>query len=174
MRSLEIDPTLPATSEALDDLDPPEGWEARVRGLADVAGTVLASDPTSAARLLVRAARIAQRYGGSQAERLLGHAAQVDPLADEATLPLEDLLAAQERYDEIADLHWARLSQSLDAARAAELSQRLASRWILRFGQPARAIPFLEHALSLRPELGEAREILQRLPAIEAAGIGTA
>lgn len=174
VRSLEIDPTLPATTEALDDLEPPEGWEARVRGLADVAGTVLASDASSAARLLVRAARIAQRHGGPQAERLLGHAAQVDPLADEATLPLEDLLAGQERYDEIADLHWARLSETHDAARSAELAQRLASRWILRFGQPARAIPFLEHALSLRPDLGEAREVLQRLPAVESAGVGAA
>ena len=174
VRSLEIDPTLPATSEALDDLDPPEGWEARVRGLADVAGTVLSSDPASAARLLVRSARIARRFGGTQAERLLGHAAQVDPLADEATLPLEDLLASQERYDEIAELHWARLTQAPDAERAAELSQHFAARWILRFGAPSRAIPFLEHALALRPDLGEAREVLQRLPATEASGIGAA
>jgi tetratricopeptide (TPR) repeat protein len=172
VRSLEIDPTLPATTEALDDLEPPEGWETRVRGLADVAGTVLASDPTSAARLLIRAARIAQRHGGSQAERLFGHAAQVDPMADDATLPLEDLLASQERYDELADLHWARLTETRDANRSADLAQRLASRWILRFGQPLRAIPFLEHALSLRPDLGEARDLLQRLPQIEPTGAG--
>lgn len=172
VRSLEIDPTHTGTTEALDDLDPPEGWESRVRGLADVAGTVLSSDPSSAARLLVRAARIALRHGGTQAERLLGHAAQVDPLTDEATLPLEDLFASQERFDEIADLHWARLAQTPDAAHAAELCQRFAARWILRFGTPARAIPFLERALALRPDLGDAREVLQRLPTLEAGLVG--
>ena len=171
VRSLEIDPTSPATSEALDDLDPPEGWSARVRGLTDVAATVLPSDAAAAARLLVRAARIAQRHGGEQAERLLGHAAQVDPLEDDATLPLEDLLASQERYDEIAELHWTRLAGASDAARAAELAQRLAARWILRFGAPTRAMPFLEHASSLRPDLAEAREALQRLQHPPAPGV---
>ena len=165
VRSLEIDPTQVATTEALDDLDPPEGWEARVGGLADVAGTVLASDPSAAARLLVRAARIALRHGGTQAERLLGHAAQVDPLADDATLPLEDMLAAQERFDEIEELHWARIENRTSQETAADLCQTLAARWILRFGSAERAIPFLERAVALRPELEDARDVLERLPA---------
>lgn len=164
VRSLELDPTRLATSEALDDLHPPEGWEVRVSGLADVAGTVLASDPAAAARLLVRAARIAQRHGGAQAERLLGHAAQVDPLTDDATLPLEDLLASQERFDEIAELHWARINGQANAALGAALCQTLASRWILRFGRPDRAVPFLERAVGLRPELAEAKDVLERIP----------
>jgi tetratricopeptide (TPR) repeat protein len=151
------------TLAALGDLECPEGWQARSVKLAETAERSSETDPEGAARLFVRAGKIARRHDPDQCETYLRRAALLCPTLGAATLPFEDHLSSEGRLDELGSFHDELCDGVRDVSARADLLYRIGTRWILRFDQPARSIRFFQSALTLRPDLEHAAACLERV-----------
>ncbi len=124
-----------------------EDWLAEVEEISQQAA---ASDTTTAARLYLRAARILHFEVPEDPayESTLRRVLSFDPQHEQANSLLEALLANQQRFQDLADLHDKRAYAAADDSDRAELYRRFATAWTYRFKDRDRGAAFTAKALS--------------------------
>jgi|GEM_PF-4480450 len=132
----------------------PQGWQDIVDTLSAQAQD---ADSTTAARILLRAARIThlETPQADGYEELLSSALSNDPQSDNANFLYESLLAQQERWDDLEKHQNSRGYAAVDDAARARLYQRFALEWVQRFGDRERGARFFIKALRAAAENGE-------------------
>jgi tetratricopeptide (TPR) repeat protein len=146
-RALEKTPSAVRVKDALAALNyEPEFWQDEVDRLAESAGQ---EEPKTAARMLLRAARIMRieapedpRY-----QQLLERIFEYDLDDPSANAMYESLLAAGQRWDEIAAHHERRVQAAGGLAEQIERARGFALVWVQRFKDRDRAATFFGKAL---------------------------
>jgi len=107
------------------------------------------ADSSTAARMLLRAARMLLREGGDDGklEALVRRSLEFDPQSASANFLLESLMVRQERLDELAEHHEKRAYAVADDDERAELYRRFALEWVQRFKDRERAAAFFAKAM---------------------------
>jgi tetratricopeptide (TPR) repeat protein len=124
-------------------------YEERVDELVGEAAD--AADPAARVRLLLRAARVAKRFGAESYEELLLSAYQADSRHKQAAALYEDLLAGAKRHADIRATQRALIEAAGVGGPA--LAHRYGARWASCHGDVEHAASLLEEAL-----LGDPRD----------------
>ena len=158
-RAIEIDANDVATAADLEDLDAEAGWADRAQALANSAAQVATADKRKAAELLVRAGRIARRFGAAESERWLRQALTFDPMSETAAYLYETILQESGRLGELLALHIELVGSASDEDRPT-VAFRIGTRWHVRFGSTETGAQFLERAVENRADLDGAWNLL--------------
>ncbi|RMH41316.1 MAG: hypothetical protein D6689_11425, partial [Deltaproteobacteria bacterium] len=152
--ALEVDPDSVRVRDALAAAEyDPELWADTVDRLVAEADK---ADSTTAARMLLRAARIVRNEGGDEDtyERLLKRVLEFDPQNEHANFAYELLLAQRERWDDLEQLHERRAYAAADDATRAALYRKFALEWVQRFKDRVRAAKFFAKAMEAASQNG--------------------
>src|SRR5690606_15404683 len=154
--ALEIMPDSTRVRDALAAAEyDPEDWIDSVERLS---GDAQKFDSTTAARMLLRAARIVHLETPDDPlyEKLLRQTLQNDPQNESANFLFEQLLSRQERWDELEKHHEARAYAAPDEASQAQLYRQFALEWVQRFKDRERAARFFARAIQMASQNGAA------------------
>ncbi|HVV88622.1 MAG TPA: hypothetical protein VHE35_36510, partial [Kofleriaceae bacterium] len=146
-RALEKTPSAIRVKDALAALNyEPEFWQDEVERLVESAGD---EEPATAARMLLRAARILriEAPDDPRYEATLKRIFEYDLDEPSANAMYEALLAAGQRWDEIAAHHERRIQHAGALPEQIERARSYALVWIQRFKDRERAATFFGKAL---------------------------
>ena len=131
----------------------PELWEDAVKRLVSEAET---ADENTAARMLLRAARIVRIESSSDSdfEELLVKVLKNDPNEENANYLYEQLLSKGERWDELEDHQASRAEREKDSKVRATMYRNYALEWNQRFADKARAGIFFRKAIEASNQNG--------------------
>lgn len=117
------------------------------------------ADSTTAARMLLRAARIVgmEQPDDDTYEKLLERVLAFDAQNESANFLYEQLLAAQERWAELEKHHERRAYAAPDEGERADLYRQFGLEWVQRFKDRERGARFFTKAIAAVAENGEAR-----------------
>jgi tetratricopeptide (TPR) repeat protein len=122
------------------------------------------TDAPRRTELLAEVALVAEEITGDRAkaisyyERIL----EVDAAHEQATSSLDNLYAAEQRWDKLARLLERRL-QGAHGDDKIDLEQRLGTLLFTRLGDASGALSYLEQVLRERPNAGEARQLVEKI-----------
>ncbi len=153
-RALEVYPDSSQLRDAVAAADyDAENWLDLVEKLQ---GDAERADSTTAARMLLRAARILHQEvpGDPMYEDLLRGALANDAQNESANFLFESLLAAQERWDELEKHHQKRAYAAVDDTSRAALYRQFALEWVQRFKDRSRGAAFFARAIESAVEDG--------------------
>ncbi len=154
-------PLAMAAAARLSDLKVGEDdWRAHVGALASEAEGV--SDPADKARLLLRAARVAHRFGADEYEQLLLLAYQTDVDDLQATTVYEEYMASSGELAAVLQAQRAILEQA-DEQDGPRLAFRYGVRWTVRHQNVDLGARLLEQSFLGDPENDVAYTYLRRL-----------
>ena len=166
-RALQLNPDSTRVKDSIAALSyDPEDWFDDVERLSSEAER---ADSTTAARMLLRAARIVRlETSGDEAlgqyELLLKRVLQNDPQNESGNFLYESLLGSQKRWEELEKHHAGRAYAVADEAARAELYRHFAFAWVQRFKDRERGAKFFSQALATSLENGVSQ--LRSIPAV--------
>lgn len=139
----------------------PEGWEALVASLLQSANEA-STRPVVAARLFLRAARLARRFAPTEYESLLTRAYETNPHDRQAAALYEGVLAEEDRLQSLGDVQ-RRVLDRLSGAERAAAALRYGARWATRHQNAEVGAKFLEEVLEYDPRSEGAFSFLRDL-----------
>jgi len=136
-----------------------DSWAAHVAQLVELG---LSQSGPEACRTLLRAARIARRFGSADAEAIFGKAYEAHPTDAQAACVYEGLLVASDRAAQLEQQQHEHLEQ-LTSRGKAQVAFRFGSRWATRHQNLEVGARFLEEALANDPQRDGALAFLKEL-----------
>jgi tetratricopeptide (TPR) repeat protein len=153
-RALEHDPDSLRVKDALAAAEyDPEDWIDAVERLSTDARKF---DPSTAARMLLRAARIVHLETPDDAlyEKLLREVLANDPQNESANFLYESLLSRNERWDDLEKHHLGRAAAVPEESGRGALYRKFALEWVQRFKDRERGARFFAKAIEMSPVNG--------------------
>ncbi|HMI87746.1 MAG TPA: tetratricopeptide repeat protein [Polyangiaceae bacterium] len=137
-------------SACLEDVQVTDSsWQDRVGQLLRTAHE--APDPSSRARLFVRAARIARRFAPEAMEGMLAQAYAADPADRAAAALYENLLVEAQRTNAILEQQRQVLAGIADTAKRGDAALRFGTRWVTRHQNLEAGVELLQEAFAADP-----------------------